>query len=334
MHLSLSQTAPVVRFLIAGSVLVATVALVIAVSVILSKRQGRIERRLAGYEGSAAAASAGRSDLLDLAPETDVVARAVDFTRGVAARAGLLLTVEHYLEQADVPLRSAEVIFYSVALAAVVFVLCALTLGALTAVLVTAVVLAVPYVVVSQRRTRRLAAFESQLPDSLNLLAGSMRAGFSFMQGLEAVADESPEPMRRELQRVFTEARLGRTIETALEDCARRMASDDLSWVVIALSIQREVGGNLAELLDTVAHTMTQRERLRREVKSLTAEGRFSAIVLTVMPFFFLVMFQVLQPSYVSTLFTDFLGTLAAIGALLGIGIGWFWLRKITRIEV
>jgi tight adherence protein B len=140
--------------------------------------------------------------------------------------------------------------------------------------------------------------------------------------------------MARELQRAFGEARLGRDIDVALEEVADRMSSKDLEWVVMALRIQREVGGNLAELLDTVAGTMTERERLRREVQSLTAEGRFSAIVLSVMPFFFLAAFQALQPNYVPTLFKDTLGIIALVGAGIGVVVGWFWLRKIVNIEV
>ena len=204
----------------------------------------------------------------------------------------------------------------------------------LTALVIVVIAALVPIVYVTRRRRQRMSRFDAQLPDALNLLAGSMRAGFSFMQGLEAVAAEAADPMRRELQRAFSEARLGREIDFALEECADRMENDDLKWVVLALRIQREVGGNLAELLDTVASTMTQRERLRREVKSLTAEGRFSAVVLSIMPFFFLAVFQVLQPDYVPQLFKDSLGIMALIGAGVGVVLGWFWLRSIVNIEV
>ena len=132
------------------------------------------------------------------------------------------------------------------------------------AIVTVAALLASPFIILKRRSKSRLKKFQEQLPDSLNLLAGSMRAGFSFMQGLEAVADEASEPIRGELQRAFTEARLGRPIEEALDEAALRMESRDLAWAVMAIRIQREVGGNLAELLDTVSETMTHRERLRR----------------------------------------------------------------------
>ena len=147
------------------------------------------------------------------------------------------------------------------------------------------------------RRKKRLRKFEEQLPDVLNLLSGSMRAGFSFAQGLEAVADEAPEPSKRELQRAFAESRLGRPIEDALEDSANRMHSVDLTWAVMAIRIQREVGGNLAELLDTVARTMTERERLKREILTLTAEGRMSGWILGVFPLLFGLLLYMVQPA-------------------------------------
>ena len=152
------------------------------------------------------------------------------------------------------------------------------------ALLLAALVGVVPVVMLHRRRKGRLREFQEQLPGTLNLLSGSMRAGFSFAQGLESVANEASQPTRRELQRVFTESRLGRPIEDALEDSAQRMTSVDLMWAVMAIRIQREVGGNLAELLDTVADTMTQRERLRLEIKALTAEGRFSGWILGIFP--------------------------------------------------
>ena len=127
---------------------------------------------------------------------------------------------------------------------------------------------------------RRRKQFLAQLPDMLQLLSGTLRAGYSLMQGVEAVSQEVGDPMGQELRRVVTEARLGRPLEEALDGVAERMDSPDFAWAVMAIRIQREVGGNLAELLMTVAETMTQRERLRRDVAALTAEGRISAIVL------------------------------------------------------
>jgi Flp pilus assembly protein TadB len=119
------------------------------------------------------------------------------------------------------------------------------------ALILAAVAAVIPIVMLHRRRKARLSDFQEQLPGTLSLLSGSMRAGFSFAQGLESVANEATQPTRRELQRVFTESRLGRPVEDALEESANRMTSVDLMWAVMAIRIQREVGGNLAELLDT-----------------------------------------------------------------------------------
>jgi tight adherence protein B len=206
--------------------------------------------------------------------------------------------------------------------------------GAFGGLLAGAVTICTPFAWIAGRRRRRLAAFERQLPDTLALLAGSLRAGFSFMQGLEAVAQEIGPPMRRELQRVFTEARLGRPPEDALADAAARMGSKDLMWTVMAIKIQREVGGNLATLLDTVADTMQKRERIRREVRALTAEGRFSAVILSLAPPAVGVGLYLLQPSYIKTLFDHAVGLGALVGAVVLAIAGFFWLRRIIDIEV
>src|ERR1700680_575429 len=170
-----------------------------------------------------------------------------------------------------------------------------------------------PLAYLELRRMRRLRKFEMALADMLNLFAGSMRAGFSFAQALEAVAEEASQPSGRELQRCFTESRLGRPIEDALEDSAHRMHSVDLMWAVMAIRIQREVGGNLAELLDTVASTMTERERLKHEMLALTAEGRLSAWILGVFPPGFALVLFAIQPDYMKVLFQNGIGVMAVI---------------------
>jgi hypothetical protein len=130
---------------------------------------------------------------------------------------------------------------------------------------------------------RRARSSRASCPTRL-LLSGSLRAGYSLLQGVEAVSKEVADPMGQELRRVITEARLGREIEESMDAVAERMSSPDFAWAVMAIRIQREVGGNLAELLMTVADTMVHRERLRRDVNSLTAEGRMSAIILALLP--------------------------------------------------
>jgi tight adherence protein B len=168
----------------------------------------------------------------------------------------------------------------------------------------------------------------------LTLLAGTLRAGYSLLQGVEAVAQEVEDPMGRELRRVLAEARLGRPLEDALEDAADRMKSGDFDWAVMAIRIQREVGGNLAELLDTVADTMIQRERLRREVRALTAEGRISAIILGLLPVGLGLVMWSMNPDYMRPLFHDGFGQAMLIGSILLAVVGFYWMKKTIEIEV
>jgi tight adherence protein B len=154
------------------------------------------------------------------------------------------------------------------------------------------------------------------------------------MQGVEAVSQEVSEPMGRELRRVVTESRLGRPLEESLDAVAERMDSPDFAWAVMAIRIQREVGGNLSELLMTVADTMTHRERLRRDVKSLTAEGRISAYVLAALPFLLGLAMYVLNPDYMSSLFEETVGRIALAGGIILMVGGFAWMQAIVKIDV
>jgi tight adherence protein B len=324
------------RLVIAVLITAAVLALTLALLLISSDQRSRLEKRLTGYGLEEAGTDPG-------APipgpdqqltETKLMQEMVGLTGRLAERVGMLSRVEEKLEQADLPLRPPEAVFLY--LAGVLFMLVAALLVAppLFAVLVALATSIAPLGWLELRRKRRLRVFERQLPDVLNLLSGSMRAGFSFNQGLEAVADEAPDPSARELQRVFAESRLGRSIEDALEDSANRMHSVDLIWAVMAIRIQREVGGNLAELLDTVARTMKERERLKHEIVALTAEGRMSGWVLGIFPAAFGVILYLIQPKYMSMLFSEPIGVMALIASGVMACFGFYWLRRIMNIEV
>jgi tight adherence protein B len=328
------------RVLIAVLAALAAALLVSAVTVLLGKREAKVQRQLAGYElpdllaeHVFAGGSGTGPGILD-APETAMVQQAVAMTSRFAERTGLLVKTELLLESADVPLRAAELLFYTPAFAVLVFLLLAVIASPIAGVIGAGAVLVAPVAYLNYRVRARRLRFERQLPDTLTLLASSLRAGFSLMQGLEAVASEISDPMRKELQRVFTEVRLGRAVEDALGDAADRMESNDLRWTVMAIRIQREVGGNLAVLLDTVSDTMLKRERVRRELRALTAEGRLSAYVLSLVSPVLGLMIWVIQPSYLRPLVHDFLGIAGLVFAVVMSVIGWFWLRRIVDIEV
>ncbi len=191
-----------------------------------------------------------------------------------------------------------------------------------------------PWVYLGFRRGRRRKAFNAALPDTLQLMSGSLAAGLSLSQSVDTIVREGSEPVASEFKRVLVEIRLGVPLEVALDGVAERFESKDFEWVVMAINIQREVGGNLAELLDTVAATMREREYLRRQVNSLSAEGRLSAVVLSVLPPGFLLYLLVAQRDYVLPLFTDVRGLVMLLGATLWLLVGVFWMSKLVKVEV
>lgn len=305
-----------------------------AVHQLVTAGDDRLDRRLAVYTDGVVPSGddepAGRS-----IRDSAVARRLLDLTSRLAERQGMLPKVEAALERADIPLRPAEALFLWAAgalggalVATVMFrslLMAPVTLGVLAA---------LPPALVNNRARSRTKRFQSQLPDALHLLAGSLRAGYSLMQAVEAVSQEIDDPMGRELRRVVTEARLGRPLDEALNDAAQRMNSPDFEWAVMAIRIQREVGGNLADLLVTVADTMVQRERLRRDVNALTAEGRMSAYVLGILPFALAGVMWAINPDYINVLFTHPTGNMLLGFSVILAGFGFAWMRKMIQVDI
>jgi tight adherence protein B len=266
--------------------------------------------------------------------DSAILRRAVATTANLARDRGILDRIERKLEQADLALRPAEFLFFWVAIAAVLIPAGAITgglVGGIAAILIFGLG---PLSVLNIMAGRRRRKFTSQLPDTLQLLSSTLRAGYSLMQAVDAVAQEAEEPISKELGRVLVEARLGRPLEEALEDSASRMESPDFEWAVMAVGIQREVGGNLAELLDTVKETMTARETLRGEVRALTAEGKISAIVLGILPVGLGLFMWSVNKEYMKPLFHERTGQIMLGAALLAALAGFFWMKKTIEIEV
>jgi tight adherence protein B len=184
------------------------------------------------------------------------------------------------------------------------------------------------------RHSRRLSAFNSQLAETLGLMAGGLQAGLSLPQAVDSVVREGNEPMAGELRRALVEQRLGVDITDALEGVGERMKSEDFSWIVMAIRIQREVGGNLAEILHTVADTLRERDYLRRQVRALSAEGRLSGYILTALPPGLFAYMLFANPDYVEVLYTTFVGwvLIGAAGFLLA--LGGFAMSKVAKVEV
>jgi tight adherence protein B len=191
-----------------------------------------------------------------------------------------------------------------------------------------------PWIYLGFKRGRRRKAFNAGLPDTLQLMSGSLSAGLSLAQSVDTVVREGTEPISSEFKRVLIETRLGVGLEEALEGVADRFDSKDFGWVVMAINIQRQVGGNLAELLDTVAGTIREREYMRRQVAALAAEGKLSAWVLGGLPPIFLVYLLLTNREYVMPMFTEPLGWLMLGGAGCILGVGIFWMSRLVKVEV
>lgn len=185
------------------------------------------------------------------------------------------------------------------------------------------------------RKTRRRQAFADQLPDTLQLVVGSLRSGFSLAQAIDAVVQDSPPgPLTVELGRAMAEVRLGSNLDDALERVARRVENDDLAWAVMAIRIQRDTGGNLAEVLETTVETLRERDRLRRHVRALSAEGRLSAYVLIAMPIVMAAWMLLTRRDYLSPLWTTPVGLTMVVGALVLMVVGIFWMARWIKVEV
>lgn len=187
---------------------------------------------------------------------------------------------------------------------------------------------------VSSKKAKRLKQFSNQLGDALTLFANSLRAGFSFLQAVSSVAREMPEPISKEFTRLLKEMSLGLSVEKALENLLKRVPQDDLELLIIAILIQKEVGGNLAEIVDTIAFTIRERITIQREIKTMTAQGRLSGIVVGLLPVFMCIMMLLINKEYMLVLFTDPLGRMMIGAGLLNMGIGIFLINKIVDIEV
>ena len=194
--------------------------------------------------------------------------------------------------------------------------------------------LAVPLVakgVLSVLAGRRRRRFSDQMPDTLQILSGTLRAGHGLAQGIQTVGQEAESPTAEEFRRLTIETRLGRDLVEGLNGLADRVGGEDFRWVVQAVEIQRDVGGDLAEVLDTVASTIRDRTRIRRQVSALSAEGRMSAWVLMLLPFGLALVMFVTNPAYLSPLFSSGVGyKLLAVAAALLVA-GGLWLRRIVK---
>jgi len=243
-------------------------------------------------------------------------------------------TLESWLVQARSNARPGDVLIKSVALAALgLFGGYAATGLASSGVVVGVLLGMLPLLNILRRKRKRMAEFGRQIPDAMTMIKNALRAGHTLGKALAIVAEEMPDPLGIEFRDTVEELRLGLPMSTAMSNLAARMPNDNLMIFVAAVLIQHEVGGNLTELLENIAATIRERYRLDAEVKSLTAEGRISGIVVAVLPIALVAIISLMQPDYMTPLFKTDLGNKLLVGATISETLGFLWIRKVCKVK-
>jgi tight adherence protein B len=314
-------------FLIGGGVIL-LLLLIIGVVVSITSDRSIVEERLGRY-------------LDDEGPEeiekSNGRTAATDWLNRRVAKSSMGDRVSRELARADLKFKVAEyfaLIFISTL--SVAFIAYLIQPNIISAVIGGVIGFFLPRFYVKRQQSIRLIKFNDQLSDMLNLMVNGLRAGYSTMQALEAVSRELPAPICDEFRRVVQEMQIGISMEAALENLLRRIPSDDLDFVVTAINVQREVGGNLSEILDTISFTIRERVRIKGEIRVMTASVRTSGIVLSLIPVFLTLALWFVSPEYIGSFFArgPACGWLA-VGVIIGmIAAGYFVMMKIADIEV
>ena len=309
-------------------VVVAAIGLVAVVGgLLVSRRAGQslIEERLgiAGREVTQAEIAGARRT-----PVADVLNRALA-SRGVGAdlatqlaRADLKITVGEFIAATVILVVGAGGVAYFLK-RDVVVAAGACLLGFFA-----------PRFYVGSLRGRRLKAFNNQLGDTINLMVNGIRAGYSILQAMESVSQEMGPPISDEFARVVQEVQLGIALEEALSHMVRRVPSDDLDMMITAINVQREVGGNLAEVLDSISFTIRERVRIKGDIRALTSMTRGSGYIVAAIPFILSVVVYLINPDFMGMLFTEPCGWVMIGVAVVGIALGFVVINKVVQIEV
>jgi tight adherence protein B len=237
------------------------------------------------------------------------------------------------LELAGIRMKASDIVVLTVAASLAAGALLMLLVGPVLGLLVTVVIPVVGWFILGFLVGRRKRAFADQLDSTLQMMASSMRAGYSLLQALQAMSSEADSPTKDEFSRVLNETRIGRPLNESLIEVAHRMGSEDFNWVSQAIAINREVGGNLADVLDGVARTIRDRNQLQRQVASLASEGKLSAVILMALPFGVTAFLTMANPGYLNVLFTTTIGWIIIAAACVMLTIGGLWLRATVKIK-
>jgi tight adherence protein B len=308
---------------------VGVIVLLAMAAVFAASEGGRLQRRLKPHLGDAPKRRATEQK-----SRLSLLSGMFRATEDVFSGARLWQQLQKWLERADVPLRTVEFAYVIAGAALLGLIVATVALGSFFLGLLGMIVggsLPVGWLYMKAKRRERL--FEDQLPDVLVALAATLKAGHSFRQALKTVADEGRPPASKELNRVLTEARLGRPMEAALAEMAERVGSKNFEFVITSVTIQRQVGGSLAGLIDMVADTVRARQQFARKIKGLTAMGRASAYVLIALPFVMAIGITLINPGYMHPLYFTSTGHTLIILGIVMMAFGTFVMRRIVAFK-
>lgn len=291
--------------------------------------EGSIDERLARYAGGKAPTKDEKKQQRRQRPDVDMAILTSDVEDKRLAK-----KVQRDLARANLKLRVSEYYYIRIGLMLTLGVTLGVLRDPISGVLGAVIGYFGPRFWVGRRIGGRLSAFNKQLPDTITLLSNSLRAGSSFLQSIELVSRETPPPMGEEMGRVVREVNLGLGMEESLQNVVRRIKSEDLDLMVTAISIQQSVGGNLAEILDTIAFTIRERVRIKGEVNTLTAQGRYSGYLVAFLPIAIAGMINMISPAFMQPLFTQTIGQIMLVVGGIMMTIGFFAIQKITDIKV
>ncbi len=263
-----------------------------------------------------------------------VITRALALVSAVLTRQGRHQRVGQRLERAAINLTPDEWVFMQIVASFGAGLLVGLLSNLVFGLLAAAAVATGMHFHLARKGNKRAARFISEMPEALQLISSGLSSGYSLPQALEAVVKEGREPVSAEFGRALAETRLGGSLEDALDTVARRIDADDFRWVVMAIRVQREVGGNLAEVLTTLGQTMRDRESLRRQVKALSAEGRMSTYVLIALPFGLAAYMATVGSEYWSVMWQTPLGVTLLAASVVSLALGGAWMNKLAKVEM
>jgi tight adherence protein B len=279
------------------------------------------------------------SDETEIHQTTDITRKrplsSIPSLHAILARIPQLSRIDNLLIQSNIRYPASVFLLFSLLLGFLGFYAAQLSFKTLLLSLPFAVLMCLaPYFIASAKKRRRMRKFERQLPDALDLVARSLRAGHAFSGGLQMVADEFDDPLGTEFQKTTAQINLGVGVEQALKNLASRVDCPDLKFFAVSVIIQRESGGNLAEILESISSLIRGRFKLRGKIRTLTAEGKLSAAILIGLPIFVALVLSFINPDYIRVLSTDPTGKLLVVAALIMMGLGVAWMKKMITLKV